>query len=118
MGSTGMGKNTAVRHILQDLLEDNPKPMIRMLCELTYLSPYPWDITYMAKKLEVGRKSLEKIIPKLLNLRLIVKDRTIGRAQLYKVNEKSNVLTSLRAFANALIKAEETSEEMIAEIEQ
>lgn len=68
-------------------------------------SKFDYSKSQVAEETGVSRVTLEKVWNELTRGGIIVKTRSIGRAEMYKLNEKNPVTRTLDEFALQLAKA-------------
>lgn len=70
-------------------------PMIRVLDFLIYSRDFDYPLTEIAENSDVNYQTLKKVWKDLLGNRLVVRTRRIGNAELYRINEKNEVVQRL-----------------------
>jgi len=92
---------------LKDALGNTPNVRV-----LAFLLDNPGDhsLSDIARGARVGWTTLHQLWPRLEELKLVVKTRTIGRAKLYTLNAKSTSIHHLKKL-NEELRAEEAARE-------
>ena len=78
-------------------------PTIRVLDYLLTERDLDFSITDMAKNAGIGRSTLYRVWSNLVNNKIIVPTRVIGRAKLYKLNKDNIKIKKLIEIDDALI---------------
>lgn len=78
-------------------------PMIRILDYLLTERELDFSISDMARNAGVGRTTLYRIWKKLVENKIIVSTRVIGRAKLHKLNMENNAIKKLIEIDDMLI---------------
>jgi len=73
-------------------------PLIRVLDFLLENQTFDFTKKEISKNAKVNFKTLNKILPKLQNNKIIVPTRRIGKAILYKLNDKSEIVKIILEF--------------------
>lgn len=64
-------------------------PFIKVLDFFLLYSNFDYSKTQVADEVEISRITIEKIWKKLIKDNIIIKTRTIGKAQMYKLNTEN-----------------------------
>jgi len=75
--------------IFLDVVGDSPT--MRILQYLIEGRGLDYSLTDITKNSGISWVTLHKIFPKLIKYNIVIKTREIGRAKLYKINEKSEI---------------------------
>src|SRR3989344_5153741 len=86
--------------IFLDYVGDNPR--MRVLQHLIEGREFDYTLTDMLNA-NVSWGTLNSLVPKLLNLGIVLKTRKIGRATLYKLNQNNMVVKQLITVYDKLI---------------
>jgi len=79
-------------------------PMSKVLDFLLTFREYDYSLTEISKNSGVAWSTIHQLIPKLKTLDIIKQTRTIGRATLYKLNEKNPIVKQLIEMEKEIIK--------------
>jgi len=79
---------------------------IRVLDFLITGREFDYSLTDIAGKSEIGWTSLHRILPLLEKMEIIAPTRTIGKAKLYKLNQKNENVRKLIELYDGLLKRE------------
>ena len=88
------------KSIFLDYVGDNPH--MRMLQYLIEGRNFDYTLTDLLNS-KVSWGTLNTLMPRFLELRIVVKTRKIGRATLYKINQQNIAVTQLIALYDNLI---------------
>lgn len=78
-------------------------PTVRILDYLLTERELDFSISDMARNAGVGRTTLYRIWEKLVENKIIVSTRVIGKAKLYKLNMENNAIKKLIEIDDALV---------------
>ena len=78
-------------------------PNTRLLDFLITGREFDYSLTDLAENAGIGWSTLHRILPKLENQKIIVKTREVGKAKLYKLNQKNEEVQKLIALYDALL---------------
>lgn len=81
-------------------------PLIRILDFLIYSRDFDYPITEIAKNADVNFQTLKKVWPMLVKNEVVMKTRTLGGADLFKINERNLFVQKLIDLNNVLCMAE------------
>lgn len=70
-------------------------PLIRIINFLIYSRDFDYPMTEIAENSKVNFQTLKKVWPQLEKNNFIIKTRKIGNAELYKINESSEIIKRL-----------------------
>jgi len=87
-------------------------PRIKILDFLMENSYESWTLVEIMKNSKVGYATLKYTMPLLLKKKIVLIDKKVGKAKLYKINTKNEAIRHLMAFDWALIK-QATSTNMV-----
>ncbi|MBI4044805.1 MAG: hypothetical protein HY392_03790 [Candidatus Diapherotrites archaeon] len=88
-------------NLLLDFLGDNPNT--RLLEFLITGREFDYSLTDMAKNAGIGWSTLHRILPRLLKQEIIIETREIGRAKLFKLNQKNEEVKKLTELYDSLL---------------
>lgn len=91
-------------------------PLIKVLDFLLTFREFDYPLTEIAESSGVGWSTLHSFWPKLVDSRIVVQTRKIGRATLYKLNMESIIVQELIAL-DEKITAQFTEEILAEELE-
>jgi len=78
-------------------------PMVRILDYLLTERELDFSISDMARNAGIGRTTLYRIWEKLVENKIIVSTRVIGKAKLYKLNMENNAIKKLIEIDDVLV---------------
>src|SRR3989338_8066104 len=78
-------------------------PLIRVLNYLLIYRDLDYSLTDIADGSEVAWSTLNLLWPKLEKMQLVVHTRDVGKAKMFKLNAKSNLVKELIKFADNLV---------------
>ena len=81
-------------------------PTARVLDFLITGREFDYSLTDIAEKSEIGWTTLHRILPLLEKMEIIAPTRTIGKAKLYKLNQKNENVKKLIELYDSLLKRE------------
>jgi len=73
-------------------------PFIRTLDHFLLFDCCEYSKNWLAKELNISRMTMDKIWKQLIDNEIIIKTRTVGRAEMYKLNKKNNSVIALLDF--------------------
>jgi len=88
-------------NLFLDFLGENPNT--RLLEFLITGREFDYSLTDMAENAGIGWSTLHRILPRLEKQGIVVKTREIGRAKLYKLNQKNEEVKKLIGLYNGLL---------------
>lgn len=88
-------------NLFLDFLGDNPNT--RLLEFLITGREFDYSLTDMAKNAGIGWSTLHRILPRLLKQKIVVETRVIGRARLFKLNQKNEEVKKLIELYDGLL---------------
>ena len=77
-------------------------PLIRVLDFFLTYREFDYPMTEIAENTNVGWNTLNILFPRLLEKSLVIETRRVGRARLYKLNQKNPVVQKLIEIDNLL----------------
>ena len=77
-------------------------PLIRILDFFLTYREFDYPLTEIAENTNVGWNTLNMLFPRMLEKGLIIETRKVGRARLYKLNQKNPVVQKLIEIDNIL----------------
>lgn len=77
-------------------------PLIKIIDFLIYSRDFDYPITEIAKNSEVNFQTLKKIWPQLEKNKMVAQTRTLGGAQLYKINVANPIVRKIIELNNFL----------------
>lgn len=86
-------------------------PLIRVLDFLLTYREFDYSLTEIAKNANVGWSTIHQFFGDLVKLGVVRETRQVGRAKLYKLNEKNSIAQQLIKMDNKIIA--EMSEKII-----
>ncbi|MEW6295773.1 MAG: hypothetical protein AB1467_05810 [Candidatus Diapherotrites archaeon] len=81
-------------------------PTARVLDFLITGREFDYSLTDIAEKSEIGWTTLHRILPSLKKMEILVPTRAVGRARLYKLNQKNENVKKLIELYDSLLKRE------------
>ena len=87
--------------IFREFIGDNPTT--RILEFLMEGKDFDYSLTDIANNSGVSWRTVHRIFPKFIKNNIVVKTRMIGRAQLYKINDKNESVKKLIELFNKLM---------------
>lgn len=104
------------KSIFIEFLGDTPH--VRLLDLFITWRNFSYTLTEMAEKAEMSWSTLHRIFPELLKHNILSIDREVGRAKLYKLNQKNLVVKKLIELYDVLVFKElENHQEQVKEVE-
>jgi len=77
-------------------------PLIRVLDFFLTYREFDYPLTEIAENTSIGWNTLSTLFPKLLEKEIVIETRRIGRARLYKLNQKNSVVQKLIEIDNII----------------
>jgi len=81
-------------------------PQIKVLDCLISGQAFSWTLMEIKNNVKVGYATLKYLLPKMLKKKLVIVDKKVGKAKLYKLNLKNPAIKHLIAFDWTLVKQE------------
>ncbi|AJF59821.1 MAG: hypothetical protein J4224_00300 [Candidatus Diapherotrites archaeon] len=88
-------------NLFLDFLGDNPTT--RLLEFLITGREFDYSLTDMAKNAGIGWSTIHRILPRLIKQKIVVETREIGRAKLFKLNQKNEEVKKLIELYDGLL---------------
>jgi len=79
-------------------------PLIRVIDFLLTFREFDYPLTEIAENSGIAWSTLHEIFPKLVELEIVRETRQVGRAKLFKLNEKNPIVEQLILIDNQLMK--------------
>ncbi|MBS3163675.1 hypothetical protein J4427_03230 [Candidatus Woesearchaeota archaeon] len=87
--------------IFREFIGDNPTT--RILEFLIEGKDFDYSLTDIANNSGVSWRTVHRIFPRFIKNNMVIKTRSIGRAQLYKINDKNESVNKLIELFNRLL---------------
>ncbi len=88
--------------IFVETLGDSPQ--VKVLDFLIENIRCGWSLTEIKNETKTGYATLKYLLPKMLKKKLVIVDKKVGKAKLYKINLENKAIKHLIAFDWSLIK--------------
>ncbi|MDO8634530.1 MAG: hypothetical protein Q7K34_04535 [archaeon] len=88
-------------NLFLDFLGDNPNT--RLLEFLITGREFDYSLTDMAKNSGIGWSTLHRIFPRIIKQKIVIQTREIGRAKLFKLNQKNEEVKKLIEIYDSLL---------------
>ena len=82
-----------LRHIFGE------KPIPKLLDFLRVHKQWDYPLSTLAEATNISYRTLQAIVPELVNYGLLIETRTLGRAKMYQLNFSSEAIKKLDEFA-------------------
>ena len=79
-------------------------PQIKVLDFLISFQSFNYSLTEISKNTKVSYATLKYLLPKMLKKKLVVIEKKVGKANLYKINLNNKAVKYLVAFDWSLVK--------------
>jgi len=80
-------------------------PLIRVMDFFIENSLFDYNKTHISRETGIARSTLQEIIRELIDKNILVRTRTVGRSEMYKLNRGNLIVEELIKFAVTIVTA-------------